>query len=360
MRTMLRELADRFRGTGAYSVTTPPMDGALKPNSAIETAPVAAYARQPDCLVELGGDVLFASGAQVFRLAEPERPLHSFASPIAAMAASPGGALAIGLNEGGIVLKGGPLDGRTFGTEVAIECPTAVLFEDEHTLVVCNGSDRNPPERWRHDLMQRNARGSVWRLRSDGSAAALAKDLAYPNGLLLQPDGALIVSESWKGRLVRIEEGKRPRTVLNDLPGYPARLCRREGGGAFLAVFAPRSQLIEFVLSERGYCEAMMRDVPEAFWIAPSLNAPSSVLEPMQGGGLKQLGTLKPWAPARSFGLVVALDTALRPVASWHSRADGVRHGVTSCLQRRDGSLLVAAKGADTIVSIDPGEETAR
>ena len=37
---------------------------------------------------------------------------------------------------------------------------------------------------------------------------------------------------------------------------------------------------------------------------------------------------------------------------SLHSRADGVRHGVTSCLELGD-RLLVASKGGGVIVSIN-------
>ena len=170
-------------------------------------------------------------------------------------------------------------------------------------------------------------------------------------------NGQVVVSEAWRRRLVAIGAGAPAATVLDDLSGYPSRLVARRGGGAWLAVFAPCSQLIEFVLRERDYCETMMRDIPEAYWIAPSLAAPRSFLEPLQGGALKQLGMLKPWAPTRSLGLVVALDERLRPTASWHSRADGTRHGVTSCIEDENGGLLVASKGGDAVLRLDAGGE---
>jgi hypothetical protein len=72
----------------------------------------------------------------------------------------------------------------------------------------------------------------------------------------------------------------------------------------------------------------------------------------LQGGAVKHLGIAKPWAPTRSYGLVIRLDAAGSPVASIHSRADGVRHGVTSCLES-DNRLLVASKGGELIVSVD-------
>jgi len=36
----LRNLWDNFRGSGAMALTVPPMDGAFRPNTAIETAQV--------------------------------------------------------------------------------------------------------------------------------------------------------------------------------------------------------------------------------------------------------------------------------------------------------------------------------
>jgi hypothetical protein len=87
--------------------------------------------------------------------------------------------------------------------------------------------------------------------------------------------------------------------------------------------------------------------------VAPSLHPSSTFLEPLQGGAQKHLGMLKPWAPTRSYGLVVRLDAAFRPVASWHSRADGTRHGVFTCLP--DGeTVLAASKGGNGIVALEP------
>jgi hypothetical protein len=64
---------------------------------------------------------------------------------------------------------------------------------------------------------------------------------------------------------------------------------------------------------------------------------------------------LKPWSPCRSYGLVVRLDAAYRPVASLHSRANGRRHGVTSCLMF-EGRIYFAAKGDGVVASFaDPG-----
>jgi hypothetical protein len=95
----------------------------------------------------------------------------------------------------------------------------------------------------------------------------------------------------------------------------------------------------------------MMAEVPKEFWVAPALSSGASFSEPMQGGALIQMGILKPWAPTRSYGLIVALDDHHSPVASFHSRTGGSRHGLTSTVEYGSG-LVVASKGGDEIISI--------
>ena len=94
-----------------------------------------------------------------------------------------------------------------------------------------------------------------------------------------------------------------------------------------------------------------MREVESQFWVAPSLHAARDYREPLQAGAIKQLGELKPWAPSRSYGLVVHLDEDFQPVRSFHSRADGKRHGITSCVEA-EGKVLVTSKGGDVVLAL--------
>jgi hypothetical protein len=94
----------------------------------------------------------------------------------------------------------------------------------------------------------------------------------------------------------------------------------------------------------------MIREIDADYWVAPCLRSGATPLEPTQQGGVKQLGVLKPWSPSRSYGLVARLDPAFRPIASLHSRANGRRHGVTSCLMV-DKRLFFAAKGDGIVAS---------
>ena len=94
----------------------------------------------------------------------------------------------------------------------------------------------------------------------------------------------------------------------------------------------------------------MIGEIDPDAWVAPSLRSGRSPLEPIQQGGVRQLGVLKPWSPSRSCGLVARLDADYRPISSLHSRANGRRHGVTSCLAH-EGRVYFTAKGDGVVAS---------
>ncbi len=353
MTGIIRKTLDWVLGSGEHAVTVPPMDGALRPNRLLEEAAVLATARAPDSLAQAGAEVFLAAGATLLRLDADGSvtEIERFASPITALVGGAGGRLAIGLADGsnlthgpgatGLAKSGRPLHG-----------PTALAFGQDGALYAAFGAQARAPDQWKQDLMARGSSGSVWRIDASGAFALLAKDLAWPNGLLIAGDGRVVVAESWRHRLLALDAEGGATVLLDDLPGYPSRLASTaDGTGAWLSVFAPRIQLIEFVLREKDYRNRMMREVAPEHWVAPSLSAAQSHLEPLQGGAVKHLGILKPWAPSRSCGLVIRLDQGFQPVASLHSRADGIRHGVTSCLDQ-GGRLLVASKGSDAILAI--------
>jgi hypothetical protein len=348
---------ENFRGGGEAAVTVPPMDGALRPNRRLETAPVVLAAAAPEDIVSDGKQVLYASGMSVMRLDRKTgaaETVRGFDSPVVSLAISPAGAIAAGLDDGRIMIVGGTHDGASIamiGSRKST-CPTALLFASETELLVAQGSATRRPSEWKHDVMLRGATGSVWRASLGGEAKLLADRLSWPYGLALAENGAIAVSESWLHRVVLIGQDGGKRVVLDDLPGYPARLSPASDGGYWLSIFAPRNQIIEFVQREPEFLRRMMAEVDPAYWAAPSLHPSSTFLEPLQGGAQKHLGMLKPWAPSRSYGLVAHLDRQFRPTRGFHSRADGLRHGVTASAEI-DGSLLVASKGGDVIAAVD-------
>lgn len=352
---------DRFRGTGDAAVTIPPMDGVFRPNRAIEDAFAVIATDRPDNLAFDGVQVLFTRGKTVQgfapgAVAEGVRQIDEFDSDIRCLAAHPVAGLVAGLERGALLVKprrGDSYELMEFGGRRAL-CPVAVSFLDERTVYVCLGSQQTTPGQWKRDLMSRHVSGSVWKLDlAKRQAVCVADRLAYPNGVVALNDGSLIVSESWKHRLIRIAANGAVTVAMDDLPAYPGRIQKSaDGESLWLSCFAPRRQLVEFVLRERDYCERMMKEIEPLFWLAPSLHAPRSHLETIQVGGIRHLGELKPWSPTQSYGLVLEFDARLRPVRSFHSRADGKRHGVTSCLAA-GAHVYLASQGGDVILDLN-------
>ncbi|MBX3530124.1 MAG: strictosidine synthase [Rhizobiaceae bacterium] len=342
---------DNLFGRGEAAVTVPPLDGALMPNRALDEAARAAL-EGVDCLVVHGGELLASAGVSVFAATKGGRwsKRRSYDSAVACFAPVGYDGLAVALASGEIVVEGGRFDGRRYRAD-GVACITAISAAG-NALYVTNGSATNGFGDWQRDLLERNASGSIWRIDLDsGNASRLAEGLAWPAGLAVDADG-LAFSEAWKHRLVRIDPA-RPEALLvlhEDLPAYPGRIAPAADGW-WLALFAPRSQLVEFVLREPAYRKRMMAEVPQQFWVAPRLRSGGSFYESLQGGGVKHLGMLKPWAPTMSAGLCVKLDRAFHPRSSLQSRADGNTHGVTGAVEH-DGRLFVAARGDGVVVSL--------
>ena len=105
--------------------------------------------------------------------------------------------------------------------------------------------------------MEKNATGSVWRIDlASGKAACLADGLAFPYGVhrgrrWQRPDRLRELASPAAAAAGR-RRARRCRSCRK-LPGYPARLAPAPDGGAWLALFAPRNRLIEFVLQEDDY-----------------------------------------------------------------------------------------------------------
>jgi hypothetical protein len=354
MKSLITKTIDWFFGRGEYGVTVPAMDGALRPNDALDRARTLLKYDEIDNVASCGEKIYFSSREMLLALVPgDERPevIKEFAHVITAIAISQAGRLAVALGNGQIVRIDAAGSERHYAAaqKGVLKCLTAMAFQDERTLLLCNGASDLNADRWVHDLMSLGASGSVWALDCENDKlSGLAADLAWPNGVIVK-NGRIYVSEAWRHRILEIGSGK-SNSVLLDLPGYPARMTPTENG-VLLCVFAPRSQLVEFVLRERSYCDRMIREVPPAFWIAPALFSGRSYLEPLQGGSVKQLGILKPWSPTRSYGLAIELDSALQPVRSYHSRADGTFHGITSVATYRE-KVLVTSRGANALLEL--------
>lgn len=348
---MILRAIDNFLGRGDAAVTVPALDGALRPNRALDDAAMRYPLADVDSLAVVDGALIAAAGDRLYRFDGGWQADGQAEGRITAITAMAGG-LAVALDGGDIVVIGGTLDGRRYRVTTCITAMAATAA----TLYVASGSARHRAGDWQVDLLERGASGSLWRIDPEaGAAERLAAGLAWPAGLAVDDRGGLVFAEAWRHRLVRLDPAApaRRQVLCDDLPGYPGRI----GPGAdgwWLAIFAPRSQLVEFVLREPAYVRRMIAEVPRDYWIAPKLRAGRSFYEPLQGGGVKHLGLLKPWAPSLSTGLCVRLDRAFQPAASRHSRADGRTHGITSIVEL-DGTVFAAARGDELVVAWQEG-----
>ncbi|TXH38933.1 MAG: hypothetical protein E6Q98_01680 [Rhodospirillaceae bacterium] len=336
-----------FRGR---AITIPPYDGAFRPNTALETAEILHEVAAPDNLCQTKDRILLTSGCDLLQIDPAGAACMSLAvypAPITSLAISPDGKQALSLADGRLLI-----DGETIQLSPEIRCITALSFDADDHLYLCNGSDSRPTTDWAVDLMEKGCRGSVWQISPDGRQPnCLARNLAWPSGILVQQE-RLVVSEGWRHRLFSMaKSGGQPVPMLDKIPGYPGRLTPSRFGGAWLAIFAPRNRLVEFILQEDDYRRDMMREIPRSQWIAPSLVPSNSFLDPLQCGAIKTMGVRKPWAPGRSYGLAVRLDAELQPIASYHSRADGTHHGITS-IAEIDGHIWVAACGGNRLLDL--------
>lgn len=344
---------DNLFGRGEAAVTVPPLDGALRPNRRLDEAASRTELMDVDCLAPHGETLVASAANRVYELVEDGvwKLRRSYASTVACLADLGDGGLAVALANGDILVEGGRFEGRRYRTAADLTCITAMAAAGS-TIYVANGSASNAADAWQRDLLERNASGSILQIDLEGGTSSLLiGGLAWPAGIAVDRNG-IIFSEAWKHQLARIDPARqrRPLVLHADLPAYPGRIAAA-ADGYWLALFAPRSQLVEFVLREPAYCKRMMAEVPEPFWVSPKLRAGRSFYESLQGGGVKHLGLLKPWAPTMSAGLCVKLDRGFQPRSSLQSRADGATHGVTAVTEHR-GKLFVAARGNGVVVSL--------
>ncbi len=349
----------RFFSRGDAGISVPAMDGVFRPNNRLETAERLLSLDHVDNLAAFGGGLVASAGDTLHQIKiqgseAVGTELETFDAPVTFVAAADDGQLAIGLLGSGIRI-GSP--GKWTSLDLPREqssCMTAATFLPDGKLAICIGSRVNSFRDWKRDLMELGHTGQVIVLDpAGGPAKVIADGLAYPNGIVVLDNGRLAVSESWRHRIlsVPLDGSGGTQILLDDLPAYPSRLTTAPDGGIWLALFAPRRQLFELVLREDDYRREMIATIDPEEWIGPELSVSRGQVQPLQQGSVRQMGILKPWAPSRSYGLVVRCDGDMRPLESWHSRADGTMHGMTSVCET-DAGVFAASQGSGTLLRL--------
>ena len=229
-----------------------------------------------------------------------------------------------------------------------IGCITALAFGADGTLWLANGSAEHAPSAWAADLMEKGASGSLWRREPRRARFRQSRRMASPSHSACSPDGDGVHRQrklaAPAGR-ASTATGKRTISSRRICPAIPRGSSPAADGGAWLALFAPRNRLIEFVLQEdalsqrhdgRGAARptGSRRRCPPAAASSSRCSAAASA----------------PWAStshgrrAAPTGWSCGSTPELQPQSSLHSRANGTRHGICSAVEH-DGRLLVAVEG---------------
>ena len=362
--SLIGDIIDRVLFPNREVHAIPVLDGAFSPNQRLDQArQLGDEIERPDDLASgPDGALYISSGNSILRCSGADfaerKAFARFASPVGGLAWTPDGRLLACVSKQGLVALSstgevvGKLDSA--GGE-AITCPTAVTAAPDGTIYVADGSRTNSPEQWLADLMQ-NDSPSGRLISCDANLAnarVRADKLAWPSGVVVSHKGDEVwVGESWSHRLTAFARaGSGQRIIVKNYAGYPGRIVRGAAGNYWMAFFGLRTQLTEFVLRERAFCESMMEKVPQELWIGPTLDGRFNYREPTQIGRIKKLGIQKPWAPARSYGLVARLNADGEPAESLHSRVDGRIHGVTG-VTVVGARVLAASKGRNCLVEL--------
>jgi hypothetical protein len=227
-----------------------------------------------------------------------------------------------------------------------------MCFNSE-SLIYTTGSQKFSATEWQHDLLSNGSSGTVCVNDLDGSKTrTLIKGLSWPTGITFIEKMVFCISESWKHRISFHEFNDNQSSAskldkeINKLPAYPGKSFFNNSNKELLVCFfAPRNQLVEFILTEEEFKRRMMSEIEPSLWVAPTYRSGKHIREPLQQSGIKTMGYLKPWAPAFSYGLVVRFDEDLKPIESYHSRTSGNFHGTTSVIVDKGQNILVTSKG---------------
>jgi sugar lactone lactonase YvrE len=347
-----------FRDRDQHAI--PVMDGNLSPNDVLDQCQVLRSfdAMPDDVVIDNNGDLFVSAGHDILKYSPHQggewETIATLPNDATGLDMHPDGRLLVCISGEGLaaISTNGEIEWLRTSEGVALLCPMAVTAASDGTIYVAEGSATNVPNHWVQDLMQGNASGRLVRCEPDlTNAITIRSNLAYPHGLTMTDDEqSLIFSESWAHTISRCDrDGGHVEKLVRNLPGYPAQLASDGAGGYWLSLFAVRTHLVELVLSDRNFKSQMMAEIEPKFWISPSLRATGNYMEPLQGGGIKKLGIIKPWAPPRSYGLVVHVDKNGEIIEGLHSRVGGGCHGVTSARPYGD-DVFIVSKGHRKLV----------
>jgi hypothetical protein len=328
-----------------------PLEGVLGPNSLLDEASPLAVDKPDTLAVAADGSLLFSAGSSVWSLGrwgdEPQQRL-SLGGRVTALAASPGGQNAVGVETGEVHVYeiGQRQPGWSFAApsdrNPAVDC----MFLGEDELAVVRSGYASGHEALAMSPWDSARKGTVSGHARSGTTRLIAGNLSGPMGICRDDNGNLLITEMDAARVV--EPAGRVRRA-----GFPAYLGRisKTPQGYLLACLSRRDPLIEFLRTERDFVEDMKRTIDPRHWISPRANPEFSHDFPIELGATRLFGEIKPWAPSFSYGLLIRLDEDLMPGGSAQSRANGRRHAISDAIIW-NGDVIAVSQASGEILNL--------
>lgn len=329
------------------------LEGVLGPNDLLEQADGLPVDRPGALCVTRAGDLLVASGARILAIRHwgvPPAVWAEAGATVSALAASPAGLVAVGTAGGGLAVldeAARPLGGWSLPADLRAVSDCA--FAPDGTLLVVDSGYASDEQLMSVAAWDAAAKGRLLAVRPSAAPEIVASGLHCPLGVCLEAGGGPLVSLFERACLV---DGS-GRVRQQGYPGYLGRI-RRTPGGYLLACLSRRDPLIEFLKTEPSFVDEMKASVAPRHWIAPRDTPAFAHDVPIELGATRLFGEVKPWAPSFSYGLVLALDENLLPVASAHARANGRRHAIID-IALWNGTLVALSRASGELLNLGTG-----
>lgn len=339
----------------------PPFEAGLYPDSALDHADSLLHTAPEidDIVTTADGNTYCSVGDGLFCL-DGDTLQHTYTADntITALAAQGTGIVAaVADNE--IIRVDANGMATTINHDTPLNAVTALTCADDGTIYATIASNKHTVDQWSHALIADDRTGSLISIASDQTVRTLVSGLGWPAGVVITANGRLLVTESLSSSLSVFErDGTKHSTLATNLPFYPGRV-ELSATGYWLVGPYVRNRATELLLTEPDLIADMTTTISPDEWMVPRLRSDRPHTDALQIGQMRVLGQLKPWAPARSYGLVAHLDRDGRFDWSAHSRADGSNHGITG-VSEVDGSLLLAGRGCRKLPRVAAPNRQAR
>ncbi|MFE9583048.1 SMP-30/gluconolactonase/LRE family protein [Nocardia sp. NPDC006044] len=187
--------------------------------------------------------------------------------------ANPDGSLLVCHTERGLLRLDKPhgtvevLVGQVDGQPLSIT--SGVWQVPDGTIYFSSSTTRYPFEQHMADYFEGSHTGRLFRRTPDGTVETLLDELKFASGVLVTPDqSCVLVAESAGYRITRYWlTGPKQGTcdyLVDNLAGLPYNLSVGSDGLLWVALVAPRSRLLDFLLPRPGIFRRLLRALPRS------------------------------------------------------------------------------------------------